>query len=453
MILTHSANTQEYLNVLILVEESEFQRVQARLNKVAMVGWQNVIDLQPIKTKKLKQSEIKQESDKNTGEIISKFDDKFFDYLIVPSDLLLDADRLEREEISVTRVGSVKTLFKKVEEILKKHNLHWHSHAMREWEKSSLKCANPDEWVQQFSELGHPQIAKHLLKILRVVTEAELQEAFKISEADRIGLNIAHAFFHDDEPGSSSIAIQNVLEHMYPPSEKVIKIDLTSEESLANVNTDVLFIYEDGLWSGVELINRLNAICKTRHFAQSNLQLHFKYGITSDVGLSAARLFSKNKKLNRLQFHPAKSSYHFKFLKDDIDNRFNHLSDQNDVAVREALDLAIEPYAFRSVEMWGDENEREKAISICAEIGKQLARLFLERKKVNIDDEEIAKLELGACRFASTIVFASSIPKPVLPLMWLQGRVNLDNKSVNWKPLFWDARRTGEAYTYPRPFQ
>jgi len=451
-------NTQESLKVLILVEGSEFKRVQAYLNKVAMVGWQNVIDIQPIKTKKLKQSEIKQESDKNTEEIISKLDDKFFDSLIVPSDLPLDTDRLQREEISVIKVGSVKTLLSKVDEILKKHNLHWQSHAVREWEKSSLKYANPDEWVQQFSELGHPQIAKHLLKILRVVTEAELQEAFKISEADRIGLNIAHAFFHDDEPGSSSIAIQSVLEHMYPPSEKVIKIDLTSGDSLANINTDVLFIYEDGLWSGVELIGRLKAICETQHFTQSNLQLHFKYGITSDVGLSAARLFSKNKKLNRLQFHPAKSSHYFKFLKDDVDASFNHLSDQNDVAIREELDMAIEPYAFRSVEMWGGENERKNAILVCAEIGKQLARPFLERKEqakkshaekneINISAEMIAKWELGACGFASTIVFASSIPKPVLPLMWLQGPVNLGNKSVKWKPLFWDARRTGQAYT------
>lgn len=337
--------------------------------------------------------------------------------------------------------------------------MHWYNHAKHEWENSSLKCATPEAWVQQFVELGYGHIAKHLLKNLRVITDADLREAFKTSEAERIGLNIAHAFFEDDEPGSSSIAIQNVLEHMYTLPDKVIKINLASANSLANINADVLFVYEDGLWSGVELVRRLNAMCKTEHFTKSSLQLHFKYGATSDVGLLAARLFAKREGLSRIQFYPAKSSRHFKFLKDGV-NGFDHLNGQNDAAIRSALDMEIEPYAFQSVELWGE--ERKKAISVCAEIGEQLVRAFLERKEqaksntvesgvnnksIHVSDEKVTQLKLGAGSFASTIVFASSIPKPVLPLMWLQGRVTLGNKSVNWRPLFWDARRTGFAYT------
>ncbi len=438
---------------------SEFQRVLTQINNYAIVGWQNTIDIQPINDQKLNRSDLKKQSEKNTRDIISKYDDKLFVNFIVQDCFPLNIDRLKSEEIPVRRVFSVKTLLNEAEEILKQHNLDWRSYAIREWNKSSLRCISPDVWVQQFAELGHAQVAKHLLKSLRVVTEAELREAFKTLETERIGLNVAHAFFHDDEAGSSSIAIQNVLEHMYP-SEEVIKINLASANSLAHVKADVLFVYEDGLWSGVELVERLNAICKIEHFNTSNLQLHFKYGTTSDVGLSAARLFAKREGLSRLQFHPAKPSHHFKFLKDGVDTCFEYLNDRNDVTIRKALDMEIEPYAFRSVTMWGE--ERGKAISVCAEIGKQLVRSFLERKEqakiikvekdehtkpIDITDEMIARLELGALSFASTIVFASSIPKPVLPLMWLQGHVNLGNKSLDWRPLFWDARRTGQTDT------
>jgi len=193
------------------VQESQFQRVITKINKDAIVGWQNLIDIQSISDKRLSRSDFEKQIEKNTEDIISKHDDKLFENLIVQDCLPLNFDQLNSEEIPVKCVGSIKTLLDEMEEILKKHNLHWRSYAIREWEKSSLRYVSPDVWVQQFAELGHAQVAKHLLKTLRVVTEAELREAFKTSETERIGLNVAHAFFHDDESGSSSIAIQNVL--------------------------------------------------------------------------------------------------------------------------------------------------------------------------------------------------------------------------------------------------
>lgn len=455
--MRYSANPPAFLKTLVLVQEREFHRVRTKINTDASVGWQKVIDIQPINDQRLSRPELEKQKEKATNSVIAKYDDKLFDNLIVQSELSLDIKRFESAEIPV-RCVSLKTLLDDAEDILKKYNFHWRNHATHEWGNSSLQCITPDVWAQQFAELGYLEIAKHLLKSLRVVTDAELREAFKISDAERIGLNIAHAFFQDDEPGSSSIAIQNVLEHMYTSPDKVIKINLASGNSLANINADVLFVYEDGLWSGVELVERLNAICKTEHFTKSSLRLHFKYGATSDVGLLAARLCAKREGLSRIHFYPAKSSHHFKFLKDGI-NSFEHLNDQSDEVVRNALDKEIEPYAFQSVELWGE--ERENAILVCAEIGEQLVRAFLERKEqvksntvesgvnnksIHVSDEKVTQLKLGAGSFASTIVFASSIPKPVLPLMWLQGRVTIGNKSVNWRPLFWDARRTGFAY-------
>jgi hypothetical protein len=133
------------------------------------------------------------------------------------------------------------------------------------------------------------------------------------------------------------------------------------------------------------------------------------------------------------------------------------LTDRSDREIRKTLDAEIEPYAFRNTAGWAD--DQSSAISVCSKIGEQLIRPFLERhakKKcednentgfspIQISDEKVAEWELGALGFASTIVFASSIPKPVLPLLWLEGTVSVEGKSVKWRPLFWDARRTGSA--------
>jgi len=427
------------------------------INKVAVIGWQNSIIIESFNAQKLSRDKFIEQQKINTTELLSKYDEYQFNYLIIQRGFPLDIEKFQNEGIDVKLQNSISTLLKVVDHLLENLNLHWRIIAEKEWRKSSLYHLHPDEWIHQFVKLGNQyrNIGIALLKNLRVVTEAELRDAFKLTEADRTGLNIAHAFFHDDEPGSSSLAVQNVLEHMYSFPENIIKIDLDSEQYLENINNvDVLFVYEDGLWSGVELVRRLNAICETPLITKPNLQLHFKYGITSDVGLSAARLFSKHKALSRLQFHPAKN-HHYSFLKDGVDTCLNHLENWNDITIRNALDKEIEPYAFRSADMWIDENDRKKAISVCAEIGRQLVRPFLERKEkrkankneVIISEEMISKWELGACGFASTIMFASSIPKPVLPLMWLQGDVKLEDKSVYWKPLFWDSRRTGQTDT------
>lgn len=443
---------------LLVVKDSEFARISAGIKKIAIVGWEEEIELFGLNDKKLSRHESRIYTTDNSYDLLTKFAEQNFARVIIQEGVPLDIALLEEENLPVRRVKSFLTLIQVVDGELRERNLHWHGRAMNEWSKSSIQHASPDVMVQQFAELGYPQIGKQLLKSLRVVTEADLKEAFKTSDAEKIGLHVAHAFVHDDEPGSSSLAVKNVLEHLYPPGD-VVKIDVNNLTEVACLNADVVYVYEDGLWSGVELVKRLNAICETEHFKNSDVQLHFKYGVTSDAGLVAARLFAKRERIGRLQFGAATSGNHFTFLKSGTDTCLQHLTDRSDIEIRRALDAEIEPYAFRNAAGWAE--DRSSAISVCSKIGEQLIRPFLERhakqkSKDNkgkgtgspsnqISEEKIASWVLGSLGFASTVVFASSIPKPVLPLLWLEGSVSVEGRSVKWRPLFWDARRTGSA--------
>ena len=421
------------------------------------MGWEDEIEISGLSDKKMPRIEANSHASENSYKLLIRCAETPIARIIVQEGVPLDLPYLEGEGLTIRVVKSSLTLIQVVDDELKERNLHWLKRAMSEWAKSSIPCASPEIMVQQFAELGYSQVGKQLLKGLRVITEAELREAFKTSDADNVGLHVVHAFVHDEEPGSSSLAVRNVLEHLHPSGVK--KIDVANFSELAALGADVVYIYEDGLWSGVELVKRLAAICRTTHFKDSNVQLHFRYGVTSDAGLVAARLFAKRERIGRVQFRAAAPENHFTFLKPGVDTCLRKLADRSDESIRQALDAEIEPYAFRADAGWAD--SRSSAINVCSKIGEQLVKPFLERKAKEkfdakkgsdaglvlkeISDEKVAKWGLGALGFASTVVFASSIPKPALPLLWLDGQVSIDGRTVKWRPLFWDARRTGSA--------
>lgn len=427
--------------LIVVIYARDAASLISKLADACCAGWERHVSVRVLNAPKVNMEEY-------TDEII----DEFFNAsssMIFFQPGLLDKDLLDSEEVRCRPCATTKTMFQAMTPELMSLKIHWKSYAESQWEKSTLKSASPEQWVQQFAELGHRDIGRHLLKSLRVVTDAEIREAFKPAPYDDIGVRIAHGYIHEDEPGSSSIAIKSILEHMHP--QGVIPIDLSNPDMFAFMNVDVLYIYEDGLWSGVEVVNRLQALSQNEALMRSNLQIVFRYCVTCDAGLSAARLFSVRNSAGKFQFPSAKPGFHFSFLQNEVDTRFPALTDRSDQSIRTAIDSVIEPYAFASSEIWGQ--ERDASLGVCSKIGSQLVRYFLERKadgsesgeSVVIPPEKIARMQLGAMSFASTIVFASSIPKPVLPVMWLGGEVTLSNRTVNWLPLFWDARRTGSV--------
>ena len=445
---------------LVVVMPTELMRIREIISDRAAFGWEAAIELIAMGAEGKPRYEKQNIIDDNTFNLISNFSAGYYFRAIVQNKVALNIKRLRDEDVDVIVATSTKTLLQHVADELKKRNLDWRTNAIAEWQKSSIKHANPDMILQQFSELGYAEIGKKLIKGIRVLSESDLRGAFKSSAADNVGSKVLHAFVKDDESGSSSIAINNVLSHLYP-SDQVVQLDVDNLGAVIGPNIDVVYIYEDGLWSGVELVKRLNSISKNAAFVDSHVRLCFKYGVTSDVGLIAGRLFASREKIGRLVFEPSLEENHLTFLDTQNGDPSEKLKNKTDDEIRSGLDSQIAPYAFRDTADWGDLHR--DAIAVCKDIGKQLVGPFLEARervktnakadpilpsdRANVPEEKIMRWALGALGFASTVVFSSSVPKPVLPLLWLTGPVTIGGKTIDWRPLFWDVRRIG----YPDP--
>jgi len=96
----------------------------------------------------------------------------------------------------------------------------------------------------------------------------------------------------------------------------------------------------------------------------------------------------------------------------------------------------IAPVAFQEEVIWGGGDRIERAITFCGEIGEQLFRHYLSFKKWQLPERRIRESSLGVRSIALALAFAHSVPKATLPLFWMEGRVRLGNKEIDWQPLF-----------------
>jgi hypothetical protein len=443
--------------LLVLVKQSDASRIVEEIGDRSCASWEQYVEIRALAERKRARKNNADPLDfvENTSRIIGDCVEGRFAKIISMDHLMIDRARLKDYAIPIYFVKSKSVLLSEVFDELKKQKVHWLEYAQSQWGKSELPGLKPEAWVHQFHQLDCGWVGRNLIKLLKVISNDELRQAFTIPRADHEGLKVVHAYFKDDEPGSSSLNVRKILEHLYE-SSSIIEYSPTF---LTNIDPaqqmDIIYVYEDGLWSGVELVRRLNDLCCAGKTRNEHVQIHFRYGVTSDAGLIAGRLFTKKNRIRNVQLRPAHSNYHFGFLQADAYARLQELHNATDDEIRQAIDDAVEPFAFQSEKVWGD--KKAKAMDICACLGSQLVLPFLERREREklaasagtappsgqVSAEKCMRWALGALRFASTVAFSSSVPKPLLPLMWLEGPVRLNNVELHWRPLFRDVRRTG----------
>lgn len=444
--------------LLVLIRESDASMVSSRIAAQACLKWQDQIEIRAIEeVSSTANSSFVQRLEENTDKILDEWNNGEFSSAIIMSKTLVGAVTLKNAGVPISTVNSSLVAIKKIIGELKDRKLHWLTHSKSQFEKSSIQHFDPEAWREQFVKLGCGWVGEGLLKLIRVISDNELRSSFKVPSSETIGFQVVHGYFIDHEPGSSSLNIQSILEHLYK-AEDIVKINLESSvDFISSSGKNVIYLYEDGLWSGVELVKRLNSLNQKTDLKNIKLQLHFRYGATSDAGLTAGRMFLAREGLTNIHIQPCGEGYHFTLLKSESLPNLQSYGSKFDNEVRSAIDSAVDPFAFQSDEVWL--GRKEEAKSICFEIGKQLVPAYLTRKEqekrqstsqakhndtaVNPLDDSIHKLALGASNYASTIVFSSSIPKPVMPLIWLDGEVEINNRKIRWRPLFWDARMTG----------
>lgn len=433
--------------ILIVCDQEDAIRIEKHIQREASLDGSHLFEIYEIETPMRKDREAWSKIAQTNGQ---ELEDLLFsgeiDLVIANSGYAVNWSELN-DFAEIKLLPSLKVLLKKIKELLEERQLDWLSAARKELEKSELGNCSPEAWLEQFVRLNCKELGRNLLKLLRVITNHELRDAFSLNASERDGLVMRHAFVKDADPGSSSQTIKPLLAKMH--GDGILELDLEDPGQWSDLDADVICVYEDGLWSGVELVKRIEAIGKAQEASPTDIAFYFRFAATSDIGLIAARAASRTLRLPRLNFHGMAEENHFRFLERGF--KLESIKGLNNDAVRPLLDGAVTPYAFSFDELWGA--DKQAHIDACRRIGAQLAKPFLERRKrakngpeaapVVISDEKAMEWSLGALGFGSTIVFASSIPKPVVPVMWLHGPVELNGKSTQWRPLFLDARRTG----------
>jgi hypothetical protein len=445
------------VKIFIVAYMRDWKDLKAEIASLCRLGWERYVRFQVATPD--------QDRDDLTSEVIQALKrDAAENCKVFVQGKSVFTRRLIAAEYDTQLAPSVATLLKKIKIALKDCQLEWKTYAEAEWHKSSIRHASIERWYQQFAMHGQGEVAKNLLKGLRVITLGELRDAFKRHglEGDGVGTRCLHAYVVDDEPGASSNAICDVLSKLWNPGD-VRSLNLGNPQFFEGLDIDLLYVYEDGLWSGVELVNRLAQLSQLPTFMSSKVRVEFRYCAVADAGLAAGRIAASNYPAGK--FTVVSAQEHFDFIHPDTNNTFSHLADRSDESVRKAIDASIQPYIFSRKGLWG--NAYPAAMELCGDIGAQLIKPFLqsqalkkahlaaivegrepsdiEREIPEVEPEKVSKWKLGAEGYGSTVVFESSVPKPVLPLMWLSGPVMIEGEEVEWLPLFWDSRRIGVA--------
>lgn len=333
------------------------------------------------------------------------------------------------------RKFTLKALLREVDEHLQRTRQHWKTHAQYEIARFEGKTLSLDAWLYQFIELGQADISRKISGQIRIVPTGDLaRNAFALRASDVAGSRRANCYVKDDDAGGSWVEIQNILTHAFEPASvfPVTWSKTAGTMDFPEVEVDEFILHEDGLWSGSEAVRRLRAIKN----APPSAPVVFKYGVVSDFGIRVARQAIRSLGLKGLVSIDASASEEVAFLKNETLGALDLGLDVLPDAYFKSLHQHVQPLAFMPEGNWSDE-ERD----VCRKIGEQLVTRWLKQKGDDPSDEAIARFSLGGGGFASTILFSRSIPKVCLPLLWLDGPVTLDGKTVNWRPLFIDSRR------------
>ncbi|GGJ52795.1 hypothetical protein [Sphingopyxis bauzanensis] len=317
---------------------------------------------------------------------------------------------------------------------------HWRVNAVKQASAFEGNKLSIEAWVEQFGKFGQQSVGRKLAAQLRVVRPMEMQcMPFALRPTDIIGLGQANCYVEDDDIGGSWLDIKACLSHTHPKGTVHPVVWNKAEATLKfpSIDVDQFVLYEDGLWTGTEGVRRLKALQK----APPNARVILKFGIVSDFGLHVLRHAISKLGLADQVHIDASASEFMKFLRDGLPEELLLGREMSLQAYFEALHKYTIPHAFDPFQDWSPA-ERD----LCREIGSQLVAAWLGKKNGIVPSTaELDRFALGGSGFASTTLFARSVPKVCLPALWLDGQVSIGEKVVNWRPLFVDARRISDT--------
>ncbi len=256
-----------------------------------------------------------------------------------------------------------------------------------------------------------------------------------------LGTNLLFTFVLEEDFASSSNRIGAILTRMHGNVSDLATL-LKSAPPASRI-----IVCEDALWTGSEfkkILMRL-AVDGDLYEHARNKSIRFRYCVVCDYGLWVGRHYlSTNNQHNNIDF-----------LLDERQRAVQVLDCAlNEEQIRAHWSLSpkdfddwlsgkVKPLAFQDQNLW--RGRQIEAQEICERIGTQLLERYDKEHSKGWTATVREGFALGAGRIGGTLLFAHSVPKVCLPLFWLGGDVRHNSILVDWKPLFFDARRTGKS--------
>jgi len=286
-----------------------------------------------------------------------------------------------------------------------------------------------------------------LLHVLDFWSSTRIGEGLRLNSDSVQGYS--HVCVNRQQAGKSADALANKIQKRLNQFSSLKVADLY-DVLAKNEAANILFI-EDCLLTGTEITSLLRSLLgetpsgrepKTPPLQDPtllrdrNIVMHFL--VVTNMGSEILRQFLAKNGINGVQISKA-------------DDELATLTPLGIQAIREGklfdgdkclCDPSghIRAVAFQDTVVWGSREQIERAISFCQDVGEQLFRHYLAAMKVHKNwdwpERKIRQSSLGMYSNALALAFAHSVPKATLPLFWMEGKVRLGDKEIDWCPLF-----------------
>ncbi len=337
---------------------------------------------------------------------------------------------------------------------LRKLGLDWLSCVLGRLSRYGLDVVGEGEvstWLAQFERLGnHREVGEHLLQLLDVMSLADLGDSL-CADSELYGADLVLGF-NNDTLGKSGATVSNVVRKKCA-SATLLPI---TEAIQAGDHPKVLRLVEDGLFSGTEIQAIFDSLRGTRPPGRtqkvpslpdpnllSRVPIRLHFGVVCDFGEAAFRQYTASHSLPNIQVVVSAAAKTIRVLcRTASPNPQNDPRESSLAATRtfrEQLWSRVVPYAFQDGKGWKSPDFRSRARTFCEEVGEQLWRRYIVKKKFDAaawPEERIKRCALGMDGLGLAFAFPHSVPKASLPLFWAAGVVSLDGVSLDWAPLF-----------------
>ncbi len=400
------------------------------VRRIAEPTWRSHVAVRGFGAKRVTGRSATQVSD----EICRLIEQLNADKVVLAKEVFCSAEHLRQHidvPVIIYAVGAIRRNLLKDE--LDARQLSWRKNARDQIRQYKYKKSDIDDWLAQFTALGATWVGEGLLRQVRVVTSEEMSSAFTLTPAEVIGKRYRIAYMGESDPSGSGNEIGSQIVKDLDPKRS---LDFSTVLSDFGNQVGDIYLFEDGLWSGVEVRRWLDQV-RASMTDSGQVTLRLRHAVATDYGVAIIRHYLKTHAVRYVELETTKYLVYVSVLAPASINMVE--SEQFSIEeFEDHLKKNIRPIAFQAEFDWN--GKAAEAMLVCRQIGIPLVRDYARRNGKTWTQERISSWGLGAGEFAATLVFHNSVPKVCLPLFWLSGNVSLSGRTVSWKPLFYDQR-------------